>query len=91
MELFFYANKIFVPFDATKAPDISCFIYNFSGSEGVKKTQKQYIASGDVPKNCLSFKWDKDAAQYSLGLFQVLELAGALCDWKWDGKRGLGT
>lgn len=34
----------------------------FSGAEGVRKTRKQYIASGDVPKNCLSFKRDKDAA-----------------------------
>ena len=63
MELFFDANKIFVPSNATKAPDISCFIYNFSGAEGVKKTRKQYIAYWDVPKNCLSFKRDKDAAQ----------------------------
>lgn len=62
MELFFDANKIFVPSNATKAPDISCFIYIFSGAEGVRKTRKQYIASGDVPKNCLSFKRDKDAA-----------------------------
>ena len=60
---FFDANKIFVPSNATKAPDISCFIYNFSGAEGVKKTRKQYIAYWDVPKNCLSFKRDKDAAQ----------------------------
>lgn len=44
-------------------PNISCFIYNFSGAEGVKKTRKQYIAYWDVPKNCLSFKRDKDAAQ----------------------------
>lgn len=29
MELFFDANKIFVPSNATKAPDISCFIYIF--------------------------------------------------------------
>ena len=50
-----------------------------------------YIAYWDVPKNCLSFKWDKDAAQYSLGQFQVLELAGVFCDWKWDGNSGLGT
>ena len=63
----------------------------FSGAEGVRKTRKQYIASGHVPKNCLSFKRDKDAAQYSLGQFQALELAGAFCDWKWDGKSGLGT
>ena len=62
MELFFDANKIFVPSNATKAPDISCFIYNFSGAEGVKKTRKQYIAYWDVPKNFLSFKRDKDAA-----------------------------
>lgn len=83
--------KSFVPSNATKAPDISCFIYIFSGAEGVKKTRKQYIACWDVPKNCLSFKWDKDAAQYSLGQFQVLELAGVFCDWKWDGNSGLGT
>ena len=60
---FFDANKIFVPSNATKAPDISCFIYNFSGAEGVKKTRKQYIAYWNVPKNFLSFKRDKDAAQ----------------------------
>lgn len=80
MELFFDANEIFEPSNATKAPDISCFIYIFSGAEGVKKTRKQYIAYWDVPKNCLSFKRDKDAAQYSLVQFQVLELAGARCD-----------
>ena len=67
MELFFDANKIFVPSNATKTPDISCFIYIFSGAEGVKKTRKQYIAYWDVLKNCLSLKRDKDAAQYSTG------------------------
>lgn len=44
MELLFDANKIFVPSNKYKAPDISCFIYKFSGNEGVKKTPKRYIA-----------------------------------------------
>ena len=39
MELFFDANKIFVPSNATKTPDISCFIYIFSGAEGGRRQE----------------------------------------------------
>ena len=46
MELFFDANKIFVPSNATKAPDISCFIYNFPGVKASRRRENSISHTG---------------------------------------------